>query len=40
MTLKIHVMIFWDMTLCSDVVGYQCFEGPCYLHFWDVHVGQ
>jgi hypothetical protein len=26
-----QVMVFWVMTLCSDVVGYQCFSGPCCL---------
>jgi len=24
-------MIFWVVTLCSDVVGYQQFGGPCCL---------
>jgi len=23
-----HVMIFWVVTSCSDVVGYQCTDGP------------
>jgi len=30
MAIKIHVLVFWIMTLCSDVVGYQCFGGSCY----------
>jgi len=25
-------MHIWAMTACSDVVRYQCFGGPCYLH--------
>jgi hypothetical protein len=32
MAVKIQVMVFWDMMLCTDVVRYQCSEGPCYLH--------
>jgi hypothetical protein len=31
MVAKIHV-VFWIVTLCSDVVGYQCFGGSCFLH--------
>jgi len=28
----IHVMIFWVVMLCNDVVvGYQHFRGPCCL---------
>jgi len=27
--MKITVMIFWVMTLCRDIVGYQHFRGPC-----------
>jgi hypothetical protein len=30
--MKIHVKFFWVVTLCSVVVGYQCFRGPCCLH--------
>jgi hypothetical protein len=30
--MKFQVAIFWVVTLCSDVVGYQCFGGPCCLH--------
>jgi hypothetical protein len=30
--LKIHVIVLWLMTPCSDV-GYGCFRGPCCLHF-------
>jgi hypothetical protein len=25
----------WVVTLCSVLVGYQCFGGPCYLHLQD-----
>jgi hypothetical protein len=25
-------LVFWMLTLCSDVVGYQCFRGPGCLH--------
>jgi len=25
-------MVFWVMTSCSAVVGYQCLRGPCCLH--------
>jgi hypothetical protein len=25
-------VVFWFMTLCSDVVGYQCFGGPWHLY--------
>jgi len=24
--------VLWVVTLCYDVVGYQCFGGPCCLH--------
>jgi hypothetical protein len=27
-----QVDVFWVMTLCSVVVGYQRFGGPCCLH--------
>jgi len=30
--MKIQVMVSWVLTLCSDVVGYQCFRGPCCFH--------
>jgi len=33
MGMKIQVMVFWVVTLCSDVVGYQLFGGLCCLHF-------
>jgi hypothetical protein len=33
MTVRIQVVVFWDVTPCIDVVGYQHFRGPCYLHF-------
>jgi hypothetical protein len=32
MAVKIQVMVFWVVTLCSDVVGYQRFVAPCFLH--------
>jgi len=28
---KIQVVVFWVMTPCSDVVGYQRFGAPCWL---------
>jgi len=28
----LQVKDFWVVTLCSDVVGYQHFGGPCCLH--------
>jgi hypothetical protein len=31
-TVKIQVEVFWVTTLCSVVVGYQRFRGPCCLH--------
>jgi len=32
---KIQVEVFWVVTPCTDVIGYQRFGGPCYLilHF-------
>jgi hypothetical protein len=30
--LLVQVQLFWVMMLCSVVVGYQCFRGPCCLH--------
>jgi hypothetical protein len=40
---RIQVQIFWVVTHCSFVVGYQCFGRPCCLHFsgwrtW-LHIG-
>lgn len=32
MVVKIQVVIFWLLRLCSDVGGYHCFRGYCYLH--------
>jgi hypothetical protein len=32
MAMMIQVVVFWVMTPCSDVVGYQRFGGPCCLH--------
>jgi hypothetical protein len=28
----IQVVVFWVVTLCSDVVGNICFRGSCCLH--------
>jgi hypothetical protein len=28
-----QVMVFWLVMSCTDVVGYQHFEGPCSLYF-------
>jgi hypothetical protein len=28
----IQVVVFCVVTLCSDVLGYQCFGAPCCLH--------
>jgi len=30
--MNIQVAVFWIVTLCSDVAGYQHFIGPCCLH--------
>jgi len=30
---KILVEVFWVLTPCGVAVGYQCFGGPCCLHF-------
>jgi len=27
-----QVVVFWVVTTCRDVVGYQCFGRPCCLH--------
>jgi hypothetical protein len=27
-----RVEVFWVVTPCSGIIGYQCFRGPCYLH--------
>jgi len=32
MVMKIHIMVFWVVMPYSDMVGYQCFGGPCCLH--------
>jgi len=37
--LKIHVVVFWVVISCSDVVGYKHFGGVCYLHLQDVVSG-
>jgi hypothetical protein len=31
--MKIQIVVFWVMILCSDVVGYQHFGGPRCIHF-------
>jgi hypothetical protein len=30
--ISVHVVVFWVLTSCNDVVGCQRFEGPCCLH--------
>jgi len=30
--MQIQVAVFWVVTPCNDVAGYQRFEGPCCLH--------
>jgi hypothetical protein len=32
MMMKIQVVVFWVLTPCTDVVGYQCFGGPHCFH--------
>jgi hypothetical protein len=32
MVMKIQVVAFWVVILCSVAVRYQCFGGPCCLH--------
>jgi len=32
MVVKIHAVILWIVTPCNDVIGYQHFGGPCFLH--------
>jgi len=32
MAVMFQLEVFWVMTLCSVVVRYQCFRGPCCLH--------
>jgi hypothetical protein len=40
MVINIHV-VFWVVLLCTDVVGYQHFGGPCWFHLQDeVGIGQ
>jgi hypothetical protein len=29
---KIEILIFWVVMLCSLIGGYHCFGGTCYLH--------
>jgi len=33
--LILQVEVFWVVMLCSVVVGYQHFKGPCYFHLQD-----
>jgi len=28
-TMKIHIVVFWVMTPCTDVVEYHCFRSCC-----------
>jgi hypothetical protein len=37
--MKIQVMVFWAVTPCSDVVGYQHFGGPSCLTNFSVNDG-
>jgi hypothetical protein len=30
--MKIQIVIFWVVTPCSNMVGYQRFGGPCCFH--------
>jgi hypothetical protein len=30
--MMIQVEVFWVVTSCSVVIGYQCFGGPCCYH--------
>jgi len=30
-TILFKVVVIWVVMLCSDVVGYQCFRGLCFL---------
>jgi len=30
--MKIQIVLYCVLTPCSDIVGYQCFRGPCYIH--------
>jgi hypothetical protein len=32
MVIKFHVVVLWVMMLCSGVLGYQHFGGPCCHH--------
>jgi len=32
MMVMIQVEVFWVVTLCNVMVGYQCFRDPCCLH--------
>jgi hypothetical protein len=30
--MEINIVVFWVVTTCGDLVGYQRFGGPCCLH--------
>jgi len=32
MAMKIHILVFWIVTSCSDIVGFHGFGGLCCLH--------
>jgi hypothetical protein len=32
MAVKVEFEFFWVVTLCSVMVGYKCFGGPCCHH--------
>jgi hypothetical protein len=34
----IHAVVFWVVTLCSDVVGHHHFRVPCCLHLWSEEI--
>jgi hypothetical protein len=34
-SLKVQIVVLWVVTVCSNVVGYQCFRGVCCLYLQD-----
>jgi len=32
MTVTFHIEVFWVVTPCNSVLGYEPFRGPCCLH--------